>query len=76
MMKTKDAAIAAIGICAAGLVLAQAMPTFESLDKNSDGKVSIQEATAHDDLFVAFKRLDKNKDGELSREEFAEYSKK
>lgn len=76
MMKRKDAWIAAIGIGAAGLVLAQATPSFESLDTNKDGKVSIQEATAHDDLFVAFKRLDTNKDGELTKEEFAAYSKK
>lgn len=48
-------------------------PTFESLDKNSDGKVSVSEATEHDALFVAFKNLDKDKDGELTREEFAEF---
>jgi Ca2+-binding EF-hand superfamily protein len=47
--------------------------TFESLDKNSDGKVSINEAAADDRLFVAFKSLDRDKDGELTREEFARY---
>lgn len=46
---------------------------FESLDKNGDGKVSINEATEHDKLFVAFKSLDKDKDGNLSKEEFAAY---
>jgi Ca2+-binding EF-hand superfamily protein len=46
---------------------------FESLDKNSDGKVSINEATEHDGLFVAFKNLDKDKDGNLTKEEFASY---
>lgn len=46
---------------------------FESLDKNSDGKVSINEATEHDRLFVAFKNLDKDKDGNLTKEEFAGY---
>jgi Ca2+-binding EF-hand superfamily protein len=46
---------------------------FESLDKNGDGKVSINEATEHDKLFVAFKGLDKDKDGNLSKEEFAGY---
>jgi len=76
MTNTKDMLIAAIGICAAGVVLAQALPSFESLDKNSDGQISIQEATTHDDLFVAFKKLDTNKDGALSKEEFAAYSKK
>lgn len=47
--------------------------SFESLDKNSDGKVSINEATEHDGLFVAFKNLDKDKDGNLTKEEFASY---
>ncbi len=46
---------------------------FESLDKNSDGKVSVNEATEHDGLFVAFKNLDKDKDGNLTKEEFAAY---
>src|SRR5690554_5674203 len=52
---------------------AQTQASFESLDKNSDGKVSINEATEHDGLFVAFKDLDKDKDGNLTKEEFAEY---
>jgi Ca2+-binding EF-hand superfamily protein len=50
-------------------------PTFESLDKNSDGKVSLNEAADNDALFVAFKGLDINKDGMLSREEFAAYQR-
>src|SRR5688572_28904627 len=68
VMKMKDVLIAAMGIGAAGLVLAQATPSFESLDKNSDGQISIQEATANDGLFVAFKQLDTNKDGALSKD--------
>jgi Ca2+-binding EF-hand superfamily protein len=50
-----------------------AKPSFESLDKNSDGKVSLNEAADNDALFVAFKSLDTNKDGVLTREEFAVY---
>jgi hypothetical protein len=76
MIRLKDAFIAAGGICAAGIVLAQAAPSFESLDKNADGQISIQEATSHDDVFVAFKKLDTNKDGALSKTEFAGYGKK
>lgn len=75
MNRKKDLLIAALGLCAAGLVLAQAAPSFESLDKNADGQISIQEATSHDELFVAFKKLDTNKDGALSKDEFAAYSK-
>ncbi len=75
MTRKQDVLIAALSICAGGIVLAQTMPSFESLDKNADGQISIQEATAHDDLFVAFKKLDTNKDGALSKAEFAAYSK-
>jgi Ca2+-binding EF-hand superfamily protein len=75
MTRLKDSLIALGGLCAAGIVLAQAAPTFESLDKNSDGQISIQEATTHDDLFVAFKKLDANQDGSLSKAEFGAYRK-
>jgi Ca2+-binding EF-hand superfamily protein len=50
-----------------------AAPSFESLDKNSDGAVSLDEASANDHLFTAFKTLDANKDGKLTKEEFAAY---
>lgn len=65
-----------LGLFAVGALAAQsdaAKPTFESLDKNGDGKVSLNEASDNDALFVAFKSLDSNKDGVLSREEFAAY---
>jgi Ca2+-binding EF-hand superfamily protein len=64
-----------LGLFAAGALAAQSgsPPTFESLDKNGDGKVSLNEAAENDALFVAFKSLDTNKDGLLSREEFAAY---
>jgi hypothetical protein len=45
--------------------------SFDALDRNNDGKISLSEASDNDALFVAFKNLDKNKDGELSKEEFA-----
>jgi Ca2+-binding EF-hand superfamily protein len=69
--------LAALAALAAGTVLAAepAKPSFESLDKNSDGKVSLNEAAENDSLFVAFKSLDTNKDGMLSREEFAAYQR-
>lgn len=54
---------------------ADAKPSFESLDKNADGKVSLNEAADNDALFVAFKNLDGDKDGVLSREEFAAYQR-
>jgi Ca2+-binding EF-hand superfamily protein len=50
-------------------------PRFEALDKNGDGKVSLNEAADHDGLFVAFKGLDADKDGTLTREEFAAFQR-
>jgi Ca2+-binding EF-hand superfamily protein len=67
------ALLASLGLLTAGAVLAQGKPSFESVDKNGDGKISLNEASTDDALFVAFKKLDTNKDGELTREEFAQY---
>lgn len=72
-MTASAALLAGLGVLAAGSAPAQAKPTFESLDKNGDGKLSLSEASVHDALFVAFKSLDGNQDGELTREEFAKY---
>ena len=80
MIRTQVSVV--LGVLAAwvaGVALAAqsagAKPTFEALDKNSDGKVSLNEAADNDALFVAFKSLDTNKDGMLSREEFAAYQR-
>jgi len=67
------ALLAGLGLLAAGAAFAQGKPGFESLDKNGDGKISLNEASTNDALFVAFKQLDTDKDGELTREEFAKY---
>ena len=69
--------LGALAALVGGVALAAdaAKPTFEALDKNSDGKVSLNEAADNDALFVAFKGLDTNKDGVLSREEFAAFQK-
>jgi Ca2+-binding EF-hand superfamily protein len=71
--------LAATAVLASGAALAAqsegAQPSFETLDKNSDGKLSLNEAADNDALFVAFKGLDTNKDGVLSREEFAAFQR-
>ena len=69
---------AVIGVAGSVLslgALAQATTSFESLDADKDGKISIHEATSNDALFTAFKSLDKDKDGSLTKEEFAAYKK-
>ena len=71
--KIAPALLAGLGLLAAGGALAQAKPSFESLDKNGDGKISLNEASTNDALFVAFKQLDTDKNGELTREEYAKY---
>lgn len=70
---TVPALLASLSALAAGVTFAQGKPSFESLDKNGDGKISLSEASNDDALFVAFKGLDTDKDGELTREEFAKY---
>jgi Ca2+-binding EF-hand superfamily protein len=68
-------AIFIAAVAGSSIALAQAGASFDALDANKDGKVSVHEASANDDLFVKFKGLDKNKDGELTREEFSAYKK-
>ena len=77
MSRLTFARIAAFAAAVTGssLARAQAGVNFDVLDTNKDGKISVHEASADDDLFVKFKNLDKNKDGELTREEFAAYKK-
>lgn len=65
------ALLAMTGLSVAGFAGAAESASFESLDKNSDGKISLDEASANEKLFVAFKQLDGDKDGALSKAEFA-----
>jgi Ca2+-binding EF-hand superfamily protein len=54
---------------------ATAAPTFESLDKNADKKLSASEAGADQGLAQDFSAADTNQDGYISREEFDAYHK-
>lgn len=68
------ATVAALGsLGTTAVVAADQQVSFDSLDKNADGKVSLNEASTNDALFVAFESLDGNKDGELTKEEFAKF---
>ena len=78
MARSLTAAASVLALVAAGFgaqAYAADEPSFDALDKDHDGKVSVAEAAHHDALFVAFKSLDKDKDGMLTREEFAAYHK-
>lgn len=44
--------------------------TFESLDANKDGRISMPEAAAYPRLVESFSRADKNSDGYLDSVEF------
>jgi hypothetical protein len=48
---------------------AQKGVTFESLDTDSDGKISKAEAAANSSVTAQFSRYDKNGDGFIEREE-------
>ena len=69
------AGIATLSAVGAQSAAAAGQPTLESLDKNGDGQISLNEASANDELFVAFKKLDTNRDGMLTQAEFAAWSK-
>lgn len=46
---------------------------FETLDKNSDGKISMDEAKASSTVAASFQSADKNGDGALTKTEFGAY---
>jgi Ca2+-binding EF-hand superfamily protein len=78
MLRSLTGAASILALFAAGFAItahAAEAPSFDALDKDKDGKVSVAEASGHDALFVAFKDLDKDKDGMLTREEFAAFQK-
>lgn len=49
----------------------QDAPTFETADRDSDGKVDRREAAASKTLVRQFAELDKDRDGALDKGEFA-----
>ena len=45
-------------------------PTFESLDSNSDGRITTSESMSAKDLSAGFKKADVNSDGAIDKSEF------
>jgi hypothetical protein len=78
-MKTKLLAAAALALIPLAGIAAEGdktMPTpagasFDSLDTNKDGRISMPEASADPDLVEGFAVADKNGDGYLDNSEFA-----
>lgn len=44
--------------------------SFEGLDLNRDGRISLAEAAGHNDVVLRFDRADRNRDGKLTKTEF------
>ena len=66
---TKNALRTLVLIGFSSAALAQAMPTFEEVDTNSDGQISQEEAAAIEGLDFAAADTDQN--GSLSPEEYS-----
>lgn len=60
-------------LTAAVAASAQTPPSFETLDKNKDGKLSQEEAKANSTVAAAFTLADKSGDNALSKAEFNAY---
>lgn len=49
---------------------ASELPSFEKLDADQDGQISLTEAAVHEQFAAAFDKIDLNADGAVSLEEF------
>lgn len=49
--------------------------SFEGLDLNRDGRITLAEAAGHDELVLRFDRADRNRDGKLTTAEFRRVEK-
>ena len=58
---------------AAGLQAADAILTFEEMDRDSNAYISLDEAKATNDIANNFKQIDSNDDGNINITEFQEY---
>jgi len=83
-MKTKLLAAAALALIPLAGVAAEGDKTtpspagasFDSLDANKDGRISMPEASADPDLVEGFSVADKNGDGYLDNSEFESSTEK
>lgn len=65
----KQTALAALLAVFAGASMA-ALPTFDEVDTNGDGKITMREASTHEGLMVTFEKADEDRDGQISKAEY------
>lgn len=70
----KSLVLASFAVTAAGFCLANEEVSFASFDADTDGLLTIEEASANEALLESFTALDANADGMLSEEEFAQFT--
>ena len=75
-MKTNHVRLVSLlSLCLAGAAVAQQegrIPSFNEIDTDENGQVSLAEAEQSSDVARLFGELDTNNDGQLSNEEFNE----
>ena len=53
-----------------------ALPTFDEVDANGDGKITMKEASTHEGLMTTFDKADVDRDGLLSKAEYEQLKSK
>lgn len=53
-----------------------ALPTFDEVDTNGDGKITMEEASSHQGLMATFDQADVDRDGLLSKAEYQKLTSK
>lgn len=65
----KQSALAVLLAVFAGASMA-APPSFDEVDSNGDGKITMREAATHEGLMITFDEADEDRDGLLSKAEY------
>jgi len=53
-----------------------ALPAFDEVDANGDGKITMKEASTHEGLMTTFDKADVDRDGLLSKAEYQQLKSK
>lgn len=71
----KQTALGIILVVFAGASMA-ALPAFDEVDANGDGKITMREASTHEGLMTRFDMADLDRDGLLSKAEYQQLKSK